>query len=110
MGNSKSKKTHEKPNIKATVFDRERHNEHLRTEKSKQNANPTNKRVATKEPPVIAPPLIAPVAIPSAPPANLRSFDDDAIERMRYQLRNDCDAFLLNNILLSVQFFENYER
>lgn len=105
MGNSKSKKQPEKPGKNATMFERERYNEFLRTQKAKKS-----KRNVLKEPAQIAATSVTPVSIPSAPPANLRSFDDDAIERMRYQLKNDCDAFLLNNILLSVQFFENFER
>lgn len=32
------------------------------------------------------------------------------IERMRKTLRDDVELFLLNNILMSVQFFENYEK
>lgn len=108
MGNSKSKKVYEKPGKNATMFEREKYYEQFRENKSKKIT--AVKRNALKEPSPIATPPITPVSIPSAAPTNLRSFDDEAIERMRYQLQNDCDAFLLNNILLSVQFFENFER
>lgn len=106
MGNSKSK-AYEKPGKNATVFERERYLEHVREQRIKNNM--ASKRNAVKEPSPMATTAITPV-IPSTPPANLRSYDDDAIERMRYQLDKDSDAFLLNNILLSVQFFENFER
>lgn len=33
-----------------------------------------------------------------------------AITRLRNTLNHDWETFLLNNILLSVQFFDNYER
>lgn len=55
--------------------------------------------------------------LPTAPPDpaesrihGLSSYDEMALENMRHQLNYDANAFLLNNILLSVQFFENYER
>lgn len=112
MGNSKSKKSAKEPD---KFFERERWKEQKREEKRKKNANPNNKRLAAKEPPVPLTVLVNPAPPPSlgpAPPpsAQVRSFDEEALELMRYQLRNDADAFLLNNILLSVQFFENYER
>lgn len=106
MGNSKSK-VYEKPGKDATMFERQRYLEHVREQRIKNST--TSKRNAVKEPSPITTTSITPV-IPSTPPANLRSYDDDAIERMRYQLNKDSDAFLLNNILLSVQFFENFER
>ncbi|KAM3963470.1 uncharacterized protein ACR2FA_002406 [Aphomia sociella] len=52
----------------------------------------------------------APLVPASPTPAQIRSYDDDALDCMRHQLHYDSDAFLLNNILLSVQFFDNYER
>ncbi|XP_028161983.1 uncharacterized protein LOC114353978 [Ostrinia furnacalis] len=111
MGNSKSKKSAKEPD---KFFERERWREQKRDEKRKKNANPLNKRVAVKEPPVPLAAMVSPVpqsaAVPAPPPAQVRSFDEEALELMRFQLRNDADAFLLNNILLSVQFFENYER
>ncbi|XP_023946614.2 uncharacterized protein LOC112051974 [Bicyclus anynana] len=108
MGNSKSKKVQKEPD---KFFERERWKEQKREEKKKKNVN-LQKRVAVKDPP------LAPSAMLSAPtlggpvpaPAHVRSYDDEALDLMRYQLNNDSDAFLLNNILLSVQFFENYER
>ncbi|KAF9802404.1 hypothetical protein SFRURICE_009086 [Spodoptera frugiperda] len=45
-----------------------------------------------------------------APALHLRSYDEEALDRMREELRTKSDVFLLNNILLSIQFFENYER
>lgn len=113
MGNSKSKKAQKEPD---KFFERERWKEQKREEKRKKNANPANKRVALKEPPLLLastaqPPSTAPGPGPAPPPpAHARSYDEEALDRMRYQLHNDSDAFLLNNILLSVQFFENYEK
>ncbi|XP_004924890.2 uncharacterized protein LOC114251553 [Bombyx mandarina] len=108
MGNSKSKKAQKEPD---RFFERERWKEQQRGEKRKKHANWANRRVAAKEPPLM--PVIpgpSPMPGPSAPPPpQIRSYDEDAIDRMRRQLNNDSDAFLLNNILLSVQFFENYE-
>lgn len=109
MGNSKSKKAQKEPD---RFFERERWKEQKREEKRKKNANPTNRRIGAKESvlPMVAsgpPPCPGPSA---PPPVHVRSYDDDAIDLMRYQLHNDADAFLLNNILLSVQFFENYEK
>jgi hypothetical protein len=36
--------------------------------------------------------------------------EEAAINRIRKTLSQDLETFLLNNILLSVQFFENFER
>lgn len=114
MGSSKSKNVVQREPDK--FFDRERWKEQKKKEKKKKNVNPMNKRVGIKEAPLPHVGLAPPVAPPPgpgptpAPPAQIRSYDDEAIERMRFQLYNDSDAFLLNNILLSVQFFENYER
>lgn len=55
-----------------------------------------------------APPAAANPA--PAPALHLRSYDEEALDRMREELRTKSDVFLLNNILLSIQFFENYER
>ncbi|XP_041977539.1 uncharacterized protein LOC121731918 [Aricia agestis] len=110
MGNTKSKKMQKEP---GRFFEREKWKEQKREEKKKKNVNPANKRVGMKEAPIspavaLTPPVMGPGPIPA--PAHVRSYDDEALDRMRYQLNNDADAFLLNNILLSVQFFENYER
>ncbi|KPJ15060.1 Protein MB21D2 [Papilio machaon] len=110
MGNTKSKKVQKEPD---KFFERERWKEQKREEKKKKYANPANKRIGVKEPPLNpASVLTAPAQVPPpAPaPANVRSYDDEAIDRMRQQLHTDSDAFLLNNILMCVQFFENYER
>ncbi|CAK1581961.1 unnamed protein product [Parnassius mnemosyne] len=108
MGNTKSKKVQKEPD---KFFERERWKEQKREEKKKRYANAANKRMAVKEPPLTPTSALVPPAPVMAPaPANVRSYDDEALDRMRYQLHNDSDAFLLNNILLSVQFFENYER
>lgn len=111
MGNSKSKKAQKEPD---KFFERERWKEQKRKEKREKVLSTAVKRVGVKEPAissvVLGPgPGPAPVP-PPPPPAHVRSYDDEALDRMRYQLHNDSDAFLLNNILLSVQFFENYER
>lgn len=109
MGNSKSKKMQKEPE---KFFERERWKEQKREEKKKKNLKPSNKRLAVvKEAPVPASPLAPPPGPGPAPsPVLARSYDAEALDRMRYQLQNDSDAFLLNNILLAVQFFENYER
>lgn len=101
MGNSKSKKKIEKPGTKATMFD------HLKYKEATQGKAKQKHRTAAKEP--IAAQANVPVPVPSTSSPSLR-FDDDAINRMRKELNTDSDVFLLNNILLSVQFFENYER
>ncbi|XP_039746882.1 uncharacterized protein LOC120624419 isoform X2 [Pararge aegeria] len=109
MGNSKSKKVQKEPD---KFFERERWKEQKREEKKKKNVN-LHKRSAVKDPPIPPSAMMAPPTLGTGPahaPAHVRSYDDDALDRMRYQLANDSDAFLLNNILLSVQFFENYER
>lgn len=36
--------------------------------------------------------------------------DEVVLGRLRKTLRTDLETFLLNNILMSVQFFENFER
>lgn len=110
MGNSKSKKVQREPD---KFFERERWKEQRREEKKKKNLNPQNKRTAVVNPPINPTMALLPPsqgAMPRPPPSQNLSYDDEALDRMRYQLNNDCDAFLLNNILLSVQFFENYER
>lgn len=104
MGNAKSKKVQREPD---KFFERERWKMQKREEKKKKYVNLANKRVAVKETPLTPTSALSP---PAPAPANVRSYDDEALDRMRYQLYNDSDAFLLNNILLSVQFFENYER
>lgn len=110
MGNCKSKKTQKEPE---KFFEREKWKEQIREETRKKKANPANRRPGKQEPPVLP---VAAVEPPAGAPAPLclqqhaRNYDEEALDRMRYQLQNDSDAFLLNNILLSVQFFENYER
>ncbi|XP_026495059.2 uncharacterized protein LOC113399952 [Vanessa tameamea] len=110
MGNAKSKKVQKEPD---KFFERERWKQQKIEEKKKKNINLQNKRAAVTDRPIsssvtLSPPVPGPGPAPS--PAHVRSYDEEALDRMRYQLNNDCDAFLLNNILLSVQFFENYER
>lgn len=109
MGNSKSKKAQKEPD---KFFERERWKEQKREEKRKKVVNHANRRGGLKEPPVTPTVLAPPPPGPGPPPApqHVRSYDEEALDRMRYQLHNDSDAFLLNNILLSVQFFENFER
>lgn len=111
MGNSKSKKTQKEPD---KFFEREKWKAQLRTDKAKIKSNPKHKRTGVKEAPVPSAVVLGaapgPLPAPAPPPAHIRSYDDEALDRMRFQIYNDADAFLLNNILLSVQFFENYER
>lgn len=109
MGNSKSKKSAKEPD---KFFDRAKFNDQKEKVKRKKNANPKNKRMGGMgaPPAAVMPPAPPSAPPPAPPPAQIRSFDDEAVNLMRYQMRNDADAFLLNNILLSVQFFENYER
>jgi hypothetical protein len=45
----------------------------------------------------------------SAQPRNLDP-EDAVLNRIRKTLSQDLDTFLLNNILLSVHFFDNFER
>ncbi|CAG9096631.1 unnamed protein product [Plutella xylostella] len=108
MGNSNTKKTKKVPD---KFFERERMKEQKREALKKKKMNPANKRTAAKEGPLGTagpPPPPAPPG-PASPPQQ-RTYHSEALARMRYQLDEDADAFLLNNILLSVQFFENYER
>lgn len=81
-------------------------------EKQKQNEKLAQKRRPPAKPMKVKP-SAEPPATTSARPASLepaQSYDQEAIDRMRNQLRGDASAFLLNNIMLSVQFFENYEK
>ncbi|KAJ8722747.1 hypothetical protein PYW07_003927 [Mythimna separata] len=110
MGNCKSKKTQKEPD---KFFEREKWKEQLREELRKKKLNPALRRPGKQEPPALPVAAAGPPA--GAPPPlclqqHARSYDEEALDRMRLQLQNDSDAFLLNNILLSVQFFENYER
>lgn len=77
-------------------------------------AKPDKKRQGKIEPPIVSLVDLTDTrpgpAQPPPVPVTSRSYDEEAIDRMRHQLKNDSEAFLLNNILLSVQFFENYER
>lgn len=110
MGNSKSKKNQKEPD---KFFERERWKEQKREDKRKKIINQASRRAALKEAPItpnVLAPSPAPSPTPPPAPAHVRSYDDEALARMRWQLQNDSDAFLLNNILLSIQFFENFER
>lgn len=40
----------------------------------------------------------------------LREMQTDSLEKMRHQLKNKPEIFLLNNLVLSIQFFDNFER
>ena len=44
------------------------------------------------------------------PPNSTDNPEDAALSRIRKNLTHDLDTFLLNNILLSIQFFDNFER
>ncbi|GBP10935.1 hypothetical protein EVAR_5499_1 [Eumeta japonica] len=109
MGNFSSKSAKKE---KDTLFAREKWKEQKREEKRKKALNPNLKRAGVRDAPLVG--LMAAQAQGGAPPGPAatgahRSYDEEALERMRHQLDHDADAFLLNNILLSVQFFENYE-
>lgn len=111
MGNCNTKKKQKEPD---EFFAHKKWEQDKHEEKIKKNLNPINKRDGTILAPIAAVPG-TPRSVPVLPPtlapiATARTYDDEAIDTMRFQLNNDCDAFLLNNILLGVQFFENYER
>ncbi|GBP10942.1 hypothetical protein EVAR_5504_1 [Eumeta japonica] len=99
-----------------TLFVREKKKEERRKKKQKKALDPNLKRKGLRVPvtdaiePAGSGPLPSPAPAPAAAAGVQRSYDEEALERMRRQLDHDADAFLLNNILLSVQFFENYER
>lgn len=88
--------------------------EKLEKLKQDRKVNPANRRPGRQEPPVPPMLMVEPPVNPGPPLCmqqhDERPYDEEALQRMRSQLQNDSDAFLLNNILLSVQFFENYER
>lgn len=93
-------------------FNREKWKDEKLREEAMKNAN-VEKRRKGKNVPLASHITEArltsvPALLPVAPPS--RSYDEEAIELMRHQLANDSEAFVLNNILLSVQFFENFER
>jgi hypothetical protein len=46
---------------------------------------------------------------PSVQPKNIDP-EEAVLNRIRTTLSQDLETFLLNNILLSVQFFDNFER
>jgi hypothetical protein len=49
---------------------------------------------------------------PTAPvvPRIHTDYETQAKSRIKYQLDNDSETFLLNQLMLSIQFFGNYER
>lgn len=111
MGNCKSKETEKEPD---TFFEREKWMQRKREQSRTQTkVNPGIRRGGKQEAPVLPSALVEPPA-PAGPPLcmqqHARTYDEEALDRMRHQLKNDSESFLLNNILLSVQFFENYER
>lgn len=122
MGLTHSKPKKPKPPKKlkpATSFfeSQKREEEQKELEKKKQEAmlakdrRPPAKKLKGK--PVSADSLGKGTPTVPARPASqepAQSYDQEAIDRMRNQLRGDASAFLLNNIMLSVQFFENYEK
>lgn len=106
MGNSKSRK---KKNVPKDFFGRLHHAEELK----KQTIEEIRKR--SKEGPQPAAGPSVPGVPPPRPPRTDPQppsvpYDKEAIDRMRYQLKHNPTAFLLNNIMLSVQFLDNYER
>lgn len=107
MGNCKSKK--EKLKEPATFFEYEKRRE---VEKRNNKVDTANRRAGEHKQPLPPHLQAAPPPVPSPGPAapHIRSYDEEALERMRNELRTRSDLFLLNNILLSIQFFENYER
>ena len=47
---------------------------------------------------------------PSTEPVKPVEPEDPGLRKIRTTLDNDLEKFVLNNVLLSVQFFENFER
>lgn len=43
-------------------------------------------------------------------PNQTSKFDNVVVNRLRDDLNNEPELFILNNILISIQFFENFER
>lgn len=60
-----------------------------------------NKFKKTPEMPQNLPPII---------PSNTQKLEDNNLAKMRRQLYHDAPTFILNNLLLSIQFFSNYEK
>lgn len=44
------------------------------------------------------------------PPNQSRKYDDQVVNRLRDDLNDDPEMFILNNVLMSIQFYENFER
>lgn len=110
MGNCNSRKRNGKE--PENFFGREKFLDEKNLEEALRNANFANRRKGKKvpvAPDVVTASRVTPAQIVTSTKPT-RSYDEDAIDLMRYQLANDSEAFVLNNILLSVQFFENYER
>ncbi|CAH0701839.1 unnamed protein product [Spodoptera exigua] len=111
MGNCKSKK--EKPKEPATFFEYEKKREAVLDEQKKLMLKNSHRRFGEQKQPLPPQAQAAPPSVASpvhAPAPHVRSYDEEALDRMREDLRHRSDRFLLNNILLSIQFFENYER
>jgi hypothetical protein len=53
---------------------------------------------------------LKPPVAPAVIPRSRMDYDAQAKERIKHQLMNDSETFLLNQLMLSVQFFGNYER
>lgn len=103
MGNSKSKKVSKEP---STFFERQKYQQYEREKAAREMASQAAKRVQPHQVPVVIQPNPRPIEYQQT----IVSFDQESIDRMRHQLRHDANAFLLNNIMLSVHFFNNYER
>ncbi|XP_077290505.1 uncharacterized protein LOC143914239 [Arctopsyche grandis] len=106
MGNSKSKKKLKQDEPKS-FFDRMHKQEAIQREEVRKRPNDsiTNQQTPNQNPgrPPPRPPRTDPQ--PASVP-----YDKEAIDRMRIQLKQNPTAFLLNNIMLSIQFLDNYER
>lgn len=123
MGICASKKI---TNVAANIFEQQKQYEENIAEEIKNNVNPMNRRVGAVNTQDLATETHAPELrgtrqthasefhtsrqhSSKTSTSHIRSYDDEALDIMRFQLYNDTEVFLLN-ILLSVQFFENYER
>lgn len=106
MGNSKSKKKLKQDEPKG-LFDRMHKQEAMQREEVRKRPNDSVTNQQTPNQTHGRPPPRPPRTDPQ--PASV-PYDKEAIDRMRTQLKQNPTAFLLNNIMLSIQFLDNYEK
>lgn len=46
---------------------------------------------------------------PNTPDSQVNSYEDVELMLIRKSIRRDPESFILNNLMMCVQFFENYE-